>query len=326
LNLSGLTQLLADLPAYRQLLEETRAGQLDRAPLALHGAARAFVVAGMIPALARPTLYLVARSEHARQAMEELRVWLAPTGGAASAALSMTGTGAVPLHSLADPDALPYERVAWSRETRQARLGSADRAGAAQRRGQRPALVGGLGAQPDAEDHAPARAAAGAEDAAHRPDDRPGRDVDPLAGAGLSQRCRGGGGWPALAARRHRGHLATESGLAGAHRAVRRRDRQPAPLRPHHTAHPARGAQPGRGVDRPGQRGHAALRRGQPGAARRAGQIHPAPARPPRAGRAAPPVAGGHGFSRSGMVHPLSLLSARQLAGLPAAGRAGGGG
>jgi transcription-repair coupling factor (superfamily II helicase) len=124
LNLSGLTQLLADLPAYRQLLEETRAGQLDRAPLALHGAARAFVVAGMIPALARPTLYLVARSEHARQAMEELRVWLAPTGGAASAALSMTGTGAVPLHYLADPDALPYERVAWSRETRQARLGS----------------------------------------------------------------------------------------------------------------------------------------------------------------------------------------------------------
>jgi transcription-repair coupling factor (superfamily II helicase) len=104
--------------------------------LALYGAARAFVVAGLFPALARPMLYVVARSEHARQVAEELRVWLPPAGRDASAELSMTGrrdasadlsmTGGdvAALYYFADPDALPYERVAWSRETRQARLGS----------------------------------------------------------------------------------------------------------------------------------------------------------------------------------------------------------
>ncbi len=113
LNLSGLTHHLADLPAYRRFLDELRSGQPDRAPLALYGAARAFVVAGLIPALNRPALYVVARSEHARQVVDELQVWLPPDGQ----------PGAAPLLYFADPDSLPYERVAWSRETRQARLG-----------------------------------------------------------------------------------------------------------------------------------------------------------------------------------------------------------
>jgi transcription-repair coupling factor (superfamily II helicase) len=112
-NLSGLTHLLADLPAYRRLLDEARAGQPDRAPLALYGAARAFVVAGLTQALARPVLYIVARSEHARQAYGELQLWLPPHDRTT-----------IPLHYFADPDPLPYERVAWSRETRQARLGA----------------------------------------------------------------------------------------------------------------------------------------------------------------------------------------------------------
>jgi len=132
LNLSGLTHLLADLPAYRQALDEVRAGQPDRAPLALYGAARTFVLAGLVQMLERPALYVVARSEHARQVHDELQVWLAPAASAsatgdASAGLSMTPSytrATVPLHYFADPDALPYERVAWSRETRQARLGA----------------------------------------------------------------------------------------------------------------------------------------------------------------------------------------------------------
>jgi len=128
LNLSGLTQLLADLPAYRRFVDDARAGQPDRAPLALYGAARAFVVAGLLQALERPLLYVVARSEHARQVHDELQIWLPPTAsGDASAALSMTAPytrATVPLYYFADPDALPYERVAWSRETRQARLGA----------------------------------------------------------------------------------------------------------------------------------------------------------------------------------------------------------
>ncbi len=113
MNLSGLTHLLADLPAYRRFLDDVRSGQPDRAPLALYGAARAFVVADLIAALNRPALYVVARSEHARQVYDELQVWLPPAGQ----------TGALPLFLFADPDSLPYERVAWSRETRQARLG-----------------------------------------------------------------------------------------------------------------------------------------------------------------------------------------------------------
>jgi transcription-repair coupling factor (superfamily II helicase) len=114
LNLSGLTHLLADLPAYRHFLDEVRAGQPDRAPLALYGAARALVVAALVQTLERPALYVVARSEHARQAHDELEVWLSPAGE--------DGRSPVPLLHFADPDALPYERVAWSRETRQARL------------------------------------------------------------------------------------------------------------------------------------------------------------------------------------------------------------
>ncbi len=116
LNLSGLTHLVVDLPAYRRFLDEVRAGQPDRAPLALYGAARAFVVAGLAQTLERPVLYVVARSEHARQVHDELQVWLPPDG--------KDGRTPIALHYFADPDALPYERVAWSRETRQARLGA----------------------------------------------------------------------------------------------------------------------------------------------------------------------------------------------------------
>ena len=115
MNLSGLTHLLPDLPAYRRFLDEVRAGQPDRAPLALYGAARAFVVAGLVQTLNRPVLYVVARSEHARQAHDELQIWLPPAGKEGRS---------LPLYHFADPDALPYERVAWSRETRQARLGA----------------------------------------------------------------------------------------------------------------------------------------------------------------------------------------------------------
>ncbi len=127
MNLSGLTQLLVELPAWRRFLDEARAGQHDRAPLALYGAARAFVAASLALSLERPMLYLVARSEHARQVCDELQVWL-PSGEAsnpAAAAAGQVGSAErTPLHYFADPDSLPYERVPWSRETRQARLGA----------------------------------------------------------------------------------------------------------------------------------------------------------------------------------------------------------
>ncbi|MFZ2488657.1 MAG: hypothetical protein WAZ19_11090, partial [Anaerolineae bacterium] len=113
MNLSGITSLLNQLPAYRQFVQEVRAGQHDRVPLALYGAARTAVVAGLAQATQRPLLYWVARSEQARQVYDELAVWLPPSRAAA---------GGVSRYLLADPDPLPYERVVWSRETRQERL------------------------------------------------------------------------------------------------------------------------------------------------------------------------------------------------------------
>ncbi len=129
MNLSGLTHLLADLPAWRRFLDEARAGQLDRAPLALVGSARAFVVASLTQAVGRPVLYLVARSEHARQISEELRLWLPPAAVLSTPAASLDRSRSpelaqVPVYPFVDPDSLPYERVPWSRETRQARLGT----------------------------------------------------------------------------------------------------------------------------------------------------------------------------------------------------------
>ncbi len=143
MNLSGLTRLLADLPAYRRFLDEARTGQPDRAPLGVFGAARAFLVAGLAWDLQRPVLYLVARSEHARQAYDELRLWLpgdasATPSAASGQALSMAGT---PMHYFADPDPLPYERVAWSRETRQARLGALTALSQRRAEGGEPLLV-----------------------------------------------------------------------------------------------------------------------------------------------------------------------------------------
>ncbi|MCA9870970.1 MAG: hypothetical protein KC487_11425, partial [Anaerolineae bacterium] len=110
MNLSGILPLLAGHPIYGSFLDEVREGQSDRAPLSIYGPARTALVASLANELRGTVIYLVARSEHARQTYEELQVWLPPADGLASVSL------------LADPDALPYERIPWSRETRQARL------------------------------------------------------------------------------------------------------------------------------------------------------------------------------------------------------------
>ena len=110
MNISGILPLLATHPIYQSFLDEIRSGESDRAPLSLYGAARPALVASLALELGRPLVYLLARSEHARQAFDELQVWLPP------------GEGTSALHLLADPDALPYERIPWSRETRQSRL------------------------------------------------------------------------------------------------------------------------------------------------------------------------------------------------------------
>ena len=110
MNLSGLLSFLADIPAYAALrgaIAASDKGSSPIPPLGLMAAARPYLSAAMAQDLARPLVLLVARSERARQLVEQLQAWV-PNPST--------------ICHLADPDALPYERIAWSRETKQARL------------------------------------------------------------------------------------------------------------------------------------------------------------------------------------------------------------
>ena len=62
MNLSGLLPLLTSLPAYRSFLDDLLAGEPDRAPLGIYGAARPYLVAALAQAVNRVTVLLVARS------------------------------------------------------------------------------------------------------------------------------------------------------------------------------------------------------------------------------------------------------------------------
>ena len=103
MNLSGILPLIAEHPIYSSFLTDVRAGQSDRAPLSIYGPARTVLAASLARELGGTVIYLVARSEHARQAYEELQVWLPPANGLATVSL------------LSDPNSLPYERIPWSR-------------------------------------------------------------------------------------------------------------------------------------------------------------------------------------------------------------------
>ena len=107
MNLRGLPPLLREVPAYQQLLQGLKTGEGRPEPLALLLAARPFVAAALASDLNRPLVVVTARSERVQQWADELRVWLGDPDR---------------VHLFADPDALPYERIPWSRETRQQRL------------------------------------------------------------------------------------------------------------------------------------------------------------------------------------------------------------
>ena len=106
MQLSGLLSLVRDIPAYAGLRQRVEEGSVLPTMGIVH-AARPFLAAALSHELARPTLILTARTELARQLVDTLRCWLPEPAR---------------VHLFTDPDALPYERVAWSRETRQQRL------------------------------------------------------------------------------------------------------------------------------------------------------------------------------------------------------------
>jgi transcription-repair coupling factor (superfamily II helicase) len=107
MKLNGLLELGQGIPGYEDLLAALRAGERVATPLAVYHAARPYLVSLLARALQRPILIVTARSGRARQWVDELRIWLPDE---------------IPVQLLADPDALPYERMAWASETRQRRL------------------------------------------------------------------------------------------------------------------------------------------------------------------------------------------------------------
>jgi len=126
-NLAGLLPFLQESDAYRQLQQTVEQGvrlgeaapqpDLGHPPgappadflhrgLGIVTPARPYVVSALYSRLRRPILVLTARAERVVQWFDQLGVW--------------TGSSAV--QAFPEPDALPYERVAWSRETVSDRL------------------------------------------------------------------------------------------------------------------------------------------------------------------------------------------------------------
>jgi transcription-repair coupling factor (superfamily II helicase) len=108
MKLNGLLPFGMRQSEVEELVDGLKAGE-PQPPLGVYHAARPYLVAILAQELPRPLLVLTARSNRARQWVDELRVWLPDE---------------IPVHAFADPDALPYERIPWAPETRQRRLES----------------------------------------------------------------------------------------------------------------------------------------------------------------------------------------------------------
>jgi transcription-repair coupling factor (superfamily II helicase) len=113
MNLSGLLPLIEEVPAYQQLvdnLQQSSAGAMvDIARvqgLDVISSARPYLLTALYRRLGRPVVLLTARAERVTYWTEQLRIW--------------TGSDAV--LPFPEPDALPYERVPWARETVSDRL------------------------------------------------------------------------------------------------------------------------------------------------------------------------------------------------------------
>jgi transcription-repair coupling factor (superfamily II helicase) len=110
MNLSPLLKLFNQIPPYADLADALHYGELSPAmqrPLGLLTAARPALVAALHADLQRPLLFITARADRARIFTEQIRVW---------------SPAPATVYRLPDPDALPYEKVAWGSETIQGRL------------------------------------------------------------------------------------------------------------------------------------------------------------------------------------------------------------
>jgi transcription-repair coupling factor (superfamily II helicase) len=106
MHLTGLVQLLNQLPSYRHLLENG-----SDTPLALLQSARPYVTAGLRTMRGGALILLTARSEMVQQIVSQLGMWLPDPA-----------EGGPTILPFPEADALPYERIGWSAATRQQRL------------------------------------------------------------------------------------------------------------------------------------------------------------------------------------------------------------
>jgi transcription-repair coupling factor (superfamily II helicase) len=104
LKLSALLPLLNDIPAYQELVDTLTSSppHLPEGPIKLLSAARPTLLAALHAHTRRPMLVIVARADRARALTQQIRAW-SPHPAA--------------VLRLPDPDALPYEKVAWGRDT-----------------------------------------------------------------------------------------------------------------------------------------------------------------------------------------------------------------
>jgi transcription-repair coupling factor (superfamily II helicase) len=100
-NLSGLLPLIQECPAYQELADALARQAPATDGLGVIAAARPYLTAALYRQLKRPMVLLTARAERVMQWTDQLRVW--------------TDSGAI--YAFPEPDALPYERVPWARET-----------------------------------------------------------------------------------------------------------------------------------------------------------------------------------------------------------------
>ncbi|MEX1019531.1 MAG: transcription-repair coupling factor [Litorilinea sp.] len=105
MDLSQHLKLAARQPAFRAWFDDN-----SPQPQGVIPAARPFLAAALQQAQAGPLLYLTARAEIAQALALQLETWL--PGGSDRPRIFL----------FAEPDALPFERIHWSNETRQQRL------------------------------------------------------------------------------------------------------------------------------------------------------------------------------------------------------------
>jgi transcription-repair coupling factor (superfamily II helicase) len=113
MNLSGLLSLIEEIPSYRELIkglrtqDATQSALLHPLTLGLLSAARPYFIAALQRDLGKPLLVVVARPEQASQLHGQLRLW---------------STSPDSILLFPEPNALPYEHIAWNIEIIQQRI------------------------------------------------------------------------------------------------------------------------------------------------------------------------------------------------------------